>query len=89
VVQRDRLDACLYGDGDVAAPVEREARPKTKRQREAPAPEPVEAPPPEDIRDYIDGEPLPPEGPLEEAPPPPAPEPEPEPEPLLPEVNGL
>jgi monofunctional glycosyltransferase len=89
VVQRDGLDACLYGDGDVAAPVEREARPKTKRQREAPPPEPVEAPPPEDIRDYIEVEPLPPEGPVEEAPPPPAPAPEPEPEPLLPEVNGL
>jgi monofunctional glycosyltransferase len=92
VVQRDGLDACLYGEGDMAAPVERDTRPGPKRERtrEAPAPAPVEAPP-EDIRDYIDGEPLAPEEPVEEALPPPAPEleQEPEPEPLLPEVNGL
>jgi monofunctional glycosyltransferase len=73
VVQRDRLDACLYGNGDTAAPVEPE-EPKAKRERaKAPAPEPAETPPTEDIRDYIEGEPLP----EEPADAPPAPEPEP------------
>jgi monofunctional biosynthetic peptidoglycan transglycosylase len=90
VVQRDGLDACLYGEGDVAAPVERKERSKTGgRTKQVPAPAPAEEPQPEDIRDYIDGEPLPPEAPAEEAPPPPAPAQSPEPEPLLPEVNGL
>jgi monofunctional biosynthetic peptidoglycan transglycosylase len=83
VVQRDGLDACLYDDGDTAAPAEREERPKAKRedrpkQAEAPAP-----PPEEDIRDYIEGEPLPPEDPEM-----PAEEPA-EPEPIEPDLNGL
>ena len=78
VVQRDGLDACLYGEGDTAAPVEREDRPKAKRAAPRKAPEPVETPPEEDIRDYIEGEPLPPEMSVEE----PLPEP-------LPETNGI
>jgi monofunctional biosynthetic peptidoglycan transglycosylase len=73
VVQRDGLDACLYGDGDTAAAVEPEERPKAKRTVPKAEPAPVEAPPPEDIRDYIDGEPLPPETPVEEPAPVPVP----------------
>lgn len=84
VVQRDGLDSCLYGDGDVAAPVEPDAPRKTRRDRTqaTPAPEPVEAPPTEDVNDYITAEPAP-EPPAVDAPPL-----ELEPEPL-PEVNGL
>jgi monofunctional biosynthetic peptidoglycan transglycosylase len=85
VVQRDRLDACLYDNADAAAPPEREepARPKPRSKTPTPPPEPAEAPPqPEDIRDYIDGEPLPDDVPVE------APAPA-EAEPALPEVNGL
>ncbi len=84
VVQRDRLDACLYDEADAAAPAEREerARPKPRSKTPAPPPEPVDAPPqPEDIRDYIDGEPLPDDS-LE------APAPA-DAEPPQPEVNGL
>ena len=82
LVQRDRLDSCLYGKGDRAAPVERDepvgrVRPKAKA-------EPPPAPAAEPGAEYEE------QAPAEAAPPAPAPAPEPEPAPApeQPELNG-
>jgi monofunctional biosynthetic peptidoglycan transglycosylase len=81
VVQHDRLDSCLYGEGDSAAPVERDEplRPERPKAR-------VEAPPAPAVEPGAEYEE---QMPAEAAPPPPAqPEPEPEPTPEQPELNG-
>jgi len=84
VVQRDRLDACLYGDGDSASPVEREQparreRPKAEAPKQAPAqPGPL---PGEEYEEPAESKPQP-----EPSQPPPAAS-EPPPEPV--ETNGL
>jgi monofunctional biosynthetic peptidoglycan transglycosylase len=84
VVQRDRLDACIYGDGETAAPVEREEpvrRERPKAKVEAPA-----APAVEPGADYEE------KAPAKAALPEPEPEPEPAPapeQPAPPEQNGL
>jgi monofunctional biosynthetic peptidoglycan transglycosylase len=71
VVQRDRLDACLYGAGDVASPVEKEPvrRPKAKAETpKAETPAPVETPGEEYEQPVAVEQP-------DETPPPPSPEP--------------
>ena len=85
VVQRDGLDACLYGEAEEAAPVEREepvrrARPKAERPEPAP-----EETPGADYEEPVEAEP-------EGVQPPPAasePEPIPVPEETPADINGL
>jgi monofunctional biosynthetic peptidoglycan transglycosylase len=82
VVQRDRLDSCLYGEGDRAAPVEREEPVKRERPKaKAPAPAPA-------VEPGTGYEEQAPAAPARPAPAPPA-EAEPEPEPEQPELNGI
>lgn len=84
VVQRDRLDTCLYGDGETASPVEKDQPVRQERPRsrtvETPAPPAPEVPVTEPGAEYE-------EQPATAAAPEPAPPPQPEPEPA--EQNGF
>ena len=86
VVQRDRLDTCVYGSAETPAPVERDEpvrRERPKAKIEAPV-APVVEPGAEYEKQAPAGEPEPEPAPA----PAPEPEPEPKPAPEQPEVNG-